>query len=184
MTERLKGEILRLLKARDRVIIGIDGNAAAGKSTLAAALCDSLDATLIHMDDYFLPPSLRTQERLSQAGGNIHYERFTDEVITPIREGRRLSLRRYDCHEGLLLPARTVELRPVVIIEGSYALHPLFSDIYDIKLVLSIDPLKQRKRIEQREGREGAQAFFDRWIPLENAYLAELKLPRDKIVTR
>ena len=61
-------------------IIAIDGRAASGKSTLAQQLGELLDADVIHMDDFFLPPSLRTKERLSEPGGNVHYERFAEEV--------------------------------------------------------------------------------------------------------
>ncbi|MBS7324987.1 MAG: (d)CMP kinase, partial [Angelakisella sp.] len=40
----------------DISVIALDGRAAAGKSTLAAALAETLQAAVIHMDDFFLPP--------------------------------------------------------------------------------------------------------------------------------
>ena len=37
------------------------------------------------MDDFFLPPALRTPERRSEPGGNVHYERFLTEVLPNLR---------------------------------------------------------------------------------------------------
>ena len=68
-------------------VIAIDGRAASGKTTLSLALGDILGAGVVHMDDFFLPGELRTKERLSEAGGNLHRERFSDEVVSHIRGG-------------------------------------------------------------------------------------------------
>ena len=51
------------------VVIALDGRAASGKSTAAAILSEALGAGVVAMDDFFLPPELRTPERLSQPGG-------------------------------------------------------------------------------------------------------------------
>ena len=32
------------------------------------------------MDDYFLQPYQRTEERLAEPGGNVDYERFKEEI--------------------------------------------------------------------------------------------------------
>ena len=72
MKDRLKEHICTLLQEKGgRAVIAIDGMAASGKSTLAARLAEELDGCVIHMDDFFLPPELRTQERLSSPGGNV-----------------------------------------------------------------------------------------------------------------
>ena len=39
------------------------------------------------MDDFFLPFELRTAERLKEPGGNVHYERFIDEVVSKLSAG-------------------------------------------------------------------------------------------------
>ena len=81
MKDRLKDNIWTLLQEKGgRAVIAIDGMAASGKSNLAARLAEELDGCVIHMDDFFLPPELRTQERLSSPGGNVHYERFEAEA--------------------------------------------------------------------------------------------------------
>lgn len=66
------------------LILGIDGMCGAGKTSLAAFLSERYSCSVVHADDFFLPPELRTAERLSEPGGNIHYERLMEEVIRPL----------------------------------------------------------------------------------------------------
>ena len=47
-------------------VIAIDGRCASGKSTLAQQLAGLTGAGIIHMDDFFLPRELRTEERLTE----------------------------------------------------------------------------------------------------------------------
>ena len=109
-------------------VIALDGRAAAGKSTLAAALAETLQAAVIHMDDFFLPPALRTPQRLAQPGGNIHYERFAEEVLPALTkdEWTPFADRIYDCGVKALHGERVIGMSEVRIVEGSYALHPTF----------------------------------------------------------
>ena len=79
-------EELRVLPTGMR-IIAIDGRCAAGKTTLAARLAKELGGDVIHMDDFFLPLELRTEERFREPGGNVHYERFKTEVLKPLEAG-------------------------------------------------------------------------------------------------
>ena len=91
-------------------VIAIDGRAASGKSTVAAQLSKVLDAAVVHMDDFFLPPTLRTPERLAASGGNVHYERFAEQVLPFLRTKTPFSYRRFDCSvmretESVAVPA-------------------------------------------------------------------------------
>lgn len=94
----LEEKIAELLSQKERVIVGIDGCCASGKTTLADKLSRSFDCNVFHMDDFFLRPGQRTQERLSEVGGNVDYERFHDEVIIPLLKNESFSYRPYDCH--------------------------------------------------------------------------------------
>ena len=82
-TEKIKQKIDILLKEnkKDIVIIAIDGMTASGKSTLAEELSQIYNSPIFHADDFFLPMELRTEERLNEPGGNIHYERMKKEII-------------------------------------------------------------------------------------------------------
>lgn len=62
-------------------IIAIDGKAGSGKTTLARQIQIDIGGVIIHMDDFFLPKVLQNEKRLMELGGNIHHERFKDEVI-------------------------------------------------------------------------------------------------------
>ena len=167
-------DLIQLLREQGAGIIAIDGNCCSGKSTLAAALAEALDAALYHMDDFFLRPEQRTAERLATPGGNVDYERFLEEVLLPTTRKETVSLRRYDCRTQSLCPAVSVAPRRCTVIEGSYALHPALREHYDYRILLRIDPKVQHERILQREGAERAETFFSLWLPLEDRYFAAL----------
>ena len=157
-------------------VIALDGRAAAGKSTLAAALAETLQAAVIHMDDFFLPPALRTPQRLDRPGGNIHYERFAEEVLPRLRGGQAFCYRRFDCRTMDYGGWAEVPAAPILLVEGAYAHHPFFGRYADLTVFCDISPARQKQRILARNGREGWPAFRDRWIPLEEAYLAAFRI--------
>lgn len=151
-------------------VIAIDGMCAAGKTTLAAKLAEEFGAQIIHMDDFFLPPEMRTVERLSQPGGNIHHERFSEEVVSGLLSGSEFAYRAFCCRTGEFAQIKPVQPSTPIIIEGSYALHPLIPDICDLKIFLEINPETQLERILCRNGKEALEVFKSKWIPMENLY--------------
>ena len=63
--DQLRDRILALSKNCQQVIIGIDGPCGSGKSTLARRLKEALPScAVIHTDDFFLQPFMRTEKRL------------------------------------------------------------------------------------------------------------------------
>ena len=89
--------ISRLLALKDHVVVVIDGRCASGKSTLADYLAERFGGAVIRADHFFLPPALRTAERLAEPGGNIHRERFLSEVVTPLINGEDVRYGVFDC---------------------------------------------------------------------------------------
>ena len=168
--DEIAGRILALLKTRSRVIAAIDGNCCAGKTTLAERLRQRLGATVLHMDDFFLQPQMRSAERLQTPGGNVDAERFLQQVLLPLSRGERVSYVRYDCKEDRFLEPLAIEPGAICIVEGAYSLHPMLSAYYDIKIFCRIDPALQLERIRNRNGIAQVPVFQNRWIPLENAY--------------
>ena len=157
-------------------IIAIDGRCAAGKTTLAARLVKELGGDVIHMDDFFLPPALRTQERRSEPGGNVHYERFLTEVMPKLASGQAFSYQRFDCSRmapGDWLP---VQNNGFVFVEGAYSCHPVLGEYMDRKVFLDIDHETQTERIRTRNGEDILQDFLQLWIPLEEAYFQAFSL--------
>lgn len=168
-------KIEELLRNNERVIIGIDGNSAGGKTTLAKALQDIYNADVIHMDDFFLPANFRTDERLNEVGGNIHYERFMDEVISKIKESE-LVYGFFDCSTMNYGMKKRVRTKPMLIVEGVYSLHPKFIHIYDLKVFLSVSQKDQKSRILDRSDGDKLRRYETEWLPMENKYFDELEV--------
>ncbi len=165
--------ILRLNDKKERIVIAIEGRAASGKSTAADDLKSMFkdEACVIHMDDFFLPVNMRTPERYAEPGGNIHYERFLSEVLSSI-DRDSVSYRRFDCSIGDYADSLKVKLPKIVIIEGSYSMHPLFRDKYDVAVFSDVSPHEQMERVIRRNGEEWGKIFKDKWIPLEERYFS------------
>lgn len=181
--EKLRTYIERFLSEEGQkpLIISIEGSSGAGKSSLATELAKSYPATLIHMDHYFLPADLRTAKRLAEAGGNVHYERFLEEVVVPLREAKAgltntLKLRVFDCAKMSLGDLYQVDLQPLVIVEGVYSQHPFFEDYSDLKVYLNLEKETQRERIKARETAAKQERFFNEWIPMEERYFAKFSI--------
>ncbi len=158
-----------ILQEKGKALISIEGGAGSGKTTLATALQQKLGGNVYHMDDFFLPMDMRTPERLTEPGGNVHYERFFDEVVEGIFSDERFSYGVYDCGRDCVRHFREIRPDCLHIVEGVYSAHPYYEEIYDLRIFLNIDYQTQRKRILARD-REKAEMFFTRWIPMENRY--------------
>ena len=171
-------EIHRILQTQAAPLIAVDGRCASGKTTLAAQMQKVLDCNVIHMDDFFLRSEQRTEERLQQPGGNIDWERFREEVLTPFRNGVPFSYRPYDCHtQDFREPVRIIPDR-LTVVEGSYSCHPELWDHYDLHIFLSVSPDKQLRRIQARNGPDQAEVFQQKWIPLEERYFEAFQIAK------
>jgi uridine kinase len=159
-----------LLDKEPHVVVAIDGNSGAGKSFLADLLGEVYDCNIFHMDDFFVPSELKSKARLEEPGGNVHYERFAEEVLQGLKAQRSFTYGVFDC--GTQRIARQAEVLPkrLNIIEGSYSMHPAFGDPYHLKVFLKVSPERQRERIIRRSGEALLRRFVEEWIPLENRY--------------
>ena len=164
-----------LMDTGKTVTVAIDGSSGAGKSSLAALLAEVYDCNVFHMDHFFLPQARKTEARLSEAGGNVDYERFGREVIEGLKGGGAFSYHIFDCAAQSL---DTVQVTPkkLNIIEGVYSLHPSLGDPYDLKIFLETGGSEQRSRILLRNGADMLARFETEWIPLENRYFDALQI--------
>lgn len=170
------------LRENTAAALVLDGDCASGKTSLTELLAALYDCNVFHMDDFFLPVSLRTPQRLAQAGGNVHYERFLSQVLQGLLSREPFEYEAYDCHTG---KSHTVKVLPrtVSLIEGSYSLHPAFEDAYHklhaVLALLTVPPEEQTVRIRRRNGDAMLKRFQNEWIPLEIRYFQAYHKTRD-----
>lgn len=165
-----------LLDTHSSAVIAIDGRCCSGKTTLAAALASRYGCDVVHMDDFFLPFSMRTEERLSQPGGNVHYERILEEVFPLLRSHEPGRYRVFSCSTGEYSHSGRFLAKPLTVVEGSYAMHPELSSYYDLSVFSDISPKLQQKRLLQRNGAEALDVFLSKWIPMEEAYFSYYRI--------
>ncbi len=166
------------LQAGESVNLGIDGLCGAGKSTLAGLLQFVYGARVISMDHFFLPARLRTAERLQEPGGNIDYERFLVEVAEPLSGSQQFSYHVFNCQT--MSQDRQITIKPgqLNIVEGTYSLHPQLRFLYNLKVFLTVNNDEQITRLKKRSTETQFHDFIDKWIPMENLYFDQLKIPQ------
>lgn len=174
-----KSELILLLKewekAGGRKIIAIDGRCAAGKTTLANSIAEITECDIVHVDDFFLPPEKRTEERLGTAGGNVDSERLLSEILDPLRNGEDYTYRKFSCQSASFLKGERVSPKNITVVEGSYSCHPDLFGYYDLHIFLDVSKETQKKRILQRN-KDNADVFFGKWIPMEEKYFSEFNI--------
>ena len=84
--------IVKLIEARHTkplLLVAIDGHSAAGKSTLARKIADTLPAvTLVHTDDFYRVMDEAARTQLDAQGGYEQYydwQRLEVEVLAPLQ---------------------------------------------------------------------------------------------------
>lgn len=123
-------------------------------------------------------------------GGNVHYERFAEEVLPNLRKPEAFTYRKFDCSKmqlgdickvqgidgqenGMEQPHPRHRLR---IVEGAYSMHPVLGEYADIKVFADIDEKEQLARILHRDGEEKLSKFQERWIPMEEKYFEKFQI--------
>lgn len=157
-----------LEQTKEYTITALEGKCASGKTTLSGMLQDKY--TVIHMDDFFLDATRKTNDRLNEIGGNIDYELVKDNIVTIKQawENRQelISIKVFDCttqtyHQQELF------LKNKIILEGVYSTHPYFKEQIDYVAYIYLDEKTQLARINQRKMKD---MFIKVWMPLENKY--------------
>jgi len=154
-------------------LVAIDGKCTSGKTTLALYLSTIYDCNVISLDDFFLPVELRTKERYLKTGGNVHYERFLNEVLEPLSCHKKVNYGVFDCSVMNITTTRDLPEKNLYIIEGSYSLRPDFIKYYDLSVILTVSEEIQKDRLLKRNGPVMYKNFKNKWIPLENQYFQQ-----------
>lgn len=152
--------------------IVIDGDAAAGKSTLGKELAQIFNANLVSMDSFYLP----FNQREDCSWCHMDFKRLVDTVLNPFQKGQDLHFVTYNPHDDCVTMNHTLPANRLLILEGSYSYHPLLRGYVDISFALSISENTQRSRIINRSSLNDYERFKAIWIPKEKAYQRETKL--------
>ena len=155
------------------LVLALDGRCGSGKTTLAAALAEQFpDSTVLHTDDFYLPPAGRVPGWEQIPCANMDLTRLRDEALRPAYKGLPVPYRAYSCREGACLPVQQLRAQPLVILEGSYSHHPLLAGYETLRVFVTCSKQEQTRRLQAREGGRYAN-FAARWIPLEEAYFTQ-----------
>jgi hypothetical protein len=131
---------------------------------------------VIAMDHFFLRPEQRTSSRLAEPGGNVDYERFMLEAGRKLKSGEGFRYRIYHCQTNSFSPSPEIGPHHLTVVEGCYSHHPALSELYDLKVFLTVDPQLQQKRLLERSGPAMLERFLNEWIPLEELYFSALNI--------
>lgn len=154
---------------KDHITIAIDGMCASGKSELANILSNVFDLEIVHMDDFYLPKKLRKEDWFEAIAGNMNLEYFKRHVL-----GDKLDYQKFDCQTQSYFDHIIKDKPKILLIEGTYSLHPQLIDYYDLKIFLKCSKDKQILRLLQRE--IDIENFTKIWIKKETDYFEQLKI--------
>ena len=155
------------------LVLALDGRCGAGKTTLANVLAAQfVGCTLLHTDDFYLPPARRSPDWAHTPCANMDLTRLRDEALRPAYAGQAVAYRAYSCRQSGYLPTAQLAAQPLVILEGSYSHHPLLCPYETLRVFVTCTKAEQTRRLQAREGARYAD-FAARWIPLEEGYFAQ-----------
>lgn len=167
--------LLERMNLRKFFVLAIDGRCAAGKTTLAEELKKVCECNVVHMDDFYLPMEKRTSVIMEQPGGNIDFQRLSDEILIPLTEGKQAVYRPYDCHNNKYLASKKIDSDLITIIEGSYSCHPKLREFYKLCIFMDISKELQIERLKARNPMK-LDDFKNIWIPREERYFDICKI--------
>lgn len=159
----LLARIDSVIAKNGRTTVKIDGRCGSGKSTLAKLIAAVYRCGVVHTDDFYLPYDVDRE-----SGENTDFDRLNNELYDII-SGKRSDYGVFNCQSQTIDRTEVLPKSPVLIIEGSYSLHPKLSISADISVFLTVPEDEQLKRIEKRSP-QSLEAFRTRWIPMEEAY--------------
>ena len=164
---------------KKRIIIGIDGESTAGKSTLAGKLKEALpDAAVIGLDYFCHEKSGKEGEWWGNSliGYGFDWERLRDQVIIPFQSGATGI--QYDSFNWDTCKGTVRETLPdcnILIAEGLTVLSREMRDVFDIRIWLTSDREGQMQRLLDRGDHEMIGYFEREFFHIAQRYIAEHK---------
>jgi uridine kinase len=144
-------------RRHETLLVGIDGPAGAGKSTLATTLSDKI----VHTDDFITAPWTW-----------YDFDRLRAQVLDPLLRDESACYQRFDWDRSRLAEWHKVEPGGVVVVEGVGAFELRLRDAYDYRIWVEAPREVCLRRGVERDG-EDARALWEAWFEREGRYWAE-----------
>ena len=175
-------------------VIGIGGGTGSGKTTIAEALADRLDATILRIDDYYRPLDHLTfeqRERINfDAPDAIDHELLRGH-LSQLLAGEPIDKPRYDFTQHTRSEfGDVIHPKPVIIVEGLFALHwPEINSLYQTTIFVEtpreVRFARRLKRDIEERGRDEHDVIFrfDSHVnPMHEMYVQPTSLKADLVV--
>jgi uridine kinase len=170
-----------------RLVVAIDGRSGSGKSIVARAVAQAIDAVIVPCDDFFAASvsnaewDRRTPEQ--RAADAIDWRRLKREAIEPLRTGRRARWYAFDFVAGprgdgtYSLRKTPTELAPkrVVLLDGAYSARPELADVVDLSVLVEAAPATREARLAAREAADRLRQWHARWDLAEEYYFGHVR---------
>ena len=167
--------ILASIKSQQKApvtLIAIDGHSAAGKSTLARSIANTLPTvSIVHTDDFYRVMDESERAQLDAPGGYEHYydwQRLEAQVLAPLTARQVARYQKYDWATNQLGAWVAVQPHGVVLVEGCYSARPLFRSYYNLIILVDADAALRDQRQRQRAD---APEWWPRWDAAERYYM-------------
>jgi uridine kinase len=186
---RLAAVVTNLSQIQDRVLVGIDGPDAAGKTTLANQLAEALHIPTLRAstDDFHQPRELRYQRGDLSAGSyyrdSFDYPALLGRCLTPFREGAtRVQIATYDYRADAERPVHVTDIpaRAVLIFDGVFLLREQLRDQWTLSIYLRVSPQETLRRATVRDvdlfasPEEIERRYLRRYLPGQALYRSEV----------
>lgn len=153
------------------LVVAIDGQGAAGKSTVAARIADAVGAGLVHTDDFFqqLHPSAAGRPPVCQPLSQYYdWRRIRAQALGPLRARRRAAFRRFDWSRGAGLDG-VVMVPPadLILLEGVFSAAPELSDLVDRSVFVDTSEHERLRRLRAQVTPEDWDAD---WLIAQESY--------------
>ena len=159
-------------RAGRTLVVAIDGRSGAGKTSLAAALRERLQAPAVSLEDLY--------------GGWDGLERGIDllvaAVLEPIAAGRPAQVPRYDWIRGEWAAPVTLQPPDVLIVEGVGAGAARARRWESVLVWLEVPTSVRKERAIARDGDTFAP-YWDQWAAQEDLMLARERTPSRADIT-
>ena len=179
------------------LVVSLDGRSGVGKSTLASLVAESIDTSIVPIDEFYagsIPDADWVRMTAQQRWANVFcWQRIRSDVIEPMISGRPARWFQLDFDAGpltdgtYLLKSLPTELAPfpVIILDGVYTSGPQLADLVDFTVLVEVPEGERRSRLGKREEAAFLAHWHRRWDAVEDFYFSQIR-PRnsfDLIVT-